>query len=177
MEIEVILLENMDNLGEAGSLVKISRPGYARNYLLRPRRKNGRLLEPYALLATPENRAVFEQQREEIERRNAALRKRAQDLAQKLKDETENEHGADVELTIPWQAEASGKLYVVVRPRVIYDALLKQKASVLAKGDISPESVQMMQSITELGTFSAKVRLYPGVFISLVVHVVRPEGH
>jgi large subunit ribosomal protein L9 len=54
---EVILLEKVDNLGSIGDRVKV-RSGYGRNYLL-PKGK--------ATLATPENIAVFEARRAELE--------------------------------------------------------------------------------------------------------------
>jgi large subunit ribosomal protein L9 len=56
---EVILLEKVDNLGSIGDRVKV-RSGYGRNYLL-PKGK--------ATLATPENIAVFEARRAELERK------------------------------------------------------------------------------------------------------------
>lgn len=58
---EVILLEKVDNLGSIGDRVKV-RSGYGRNYLL-PKGK--------ATLATPENIAVFEARRAELESRQA----------------------------------------------------------------------------------------------------------
>lgn len=58
---EVILLEKIDNLGTIGDRVKV-RSGYGRNYLL-PKGK--------ATLATPENIAIFEERRAELERKQA----------------------------------------------------------------------------------------------------------
>jgi len=58
---EVILLEKIDNLGTIGDRVKV-RSGYGRNYLL-PKGK--------ATLATPENVAIFEERRAELERKQA----------------------------------------------------------------------------------------------------------
>lgn len=56
---EVILLEKVDNLGNIGDRVKV-RSGYGRNFLL-PKGK--------ATLATPENIAIFEERRAELERK------------------------------------------------------------------------------------------------------------
>jgi large subunit ribosomal protein L9 len=58
---EVILLEKIDNLGTIGDRVKV-RSGYGRNFLL-PKGK--------ATLATPENIAIFEERRAELERKQA----------------------------------------------------------------------------------------------------------
>jgi large subunit ribosomal protein L9 len=54
----VILLDNVENLGSIGDLVKV-KPGYGRNYLL-PQGK--------AALATPENIKEMEQRRSELEK-------------------------------------------------------------------------------------------------------------
>jgi len=56
---EVILLEKVDNLGNIGDRVKV-RSGYGRNFLL-PKGK--------ATLATPENIAIIEERRAELERK------------------------------------------------------------------------------------------------------------
>jgi len=58
---EVILLEKVDNLGNIGDRVKV-RSGYGRNFLL-PKGK--------ATLATPENIAIIEERRAELERKEA----------------------------------------------------------------------------------------------------------
>ena len=58
---DVILLEKVENLGSIGDQVKV-RSGFARNFLL-PKGK--------ATLATPENIAVFEARRAELEGRQA----------------------------------------------------------------------------------------------------------
>lgn len=59
----VLLLERIQNLGELGDEVSVKN-GYARNFLI-PRHK--------ALRATPENREIFEQRRQDYEK--AAIRK------------------------------------------------------------------------------------------------------
>lgn len=56
---DIILLEQVENLGGIGDRVKV-RSGYARNFLL-PKGK--------ATLATPENIAIFEERRAELERK------------------------------------------------------------------------------------------------------------
>jgi large subunit ribosomal protein L9 len=73
---EVILLETIDNLGGVGDQVRV-RPGYGRNYLL-PQGK--------ATLATPENIALFEERRAELERKEADELSAAQARAAQIHD-------------------------------------------------------------------------------------------
>src|SRR3546814_5202877 len=65
---QVILLERVENLGQMGEVVKV-KDGYARNFLL-PRKK--------ALRATDANKAVFENQRAQLEAQNLAKKGEAE---------------------------------------------------------------------------------------------------
>ena len=71
---EIILLQDMRNLGERGEVVRV-KPGYARNYLIP---------QGIALLATKGNRAYFDQQRKKIDARHAQERDAALAIAEQL---------------------------------------------------------------------------------------------
>ena len=71
---EVILKETIDTLGREGDIVTV-KPGYGRNYLL-PKQK--------AVFATPENIAVVEKNKAEIEARLKAQLEAAEAIAKKL---------------------------------------------------------------------------------------------
>lgn len=89
---EVILLENVENLGQLGDRVKV-RAGFGRNYLL-PQGK--------AKPATAENIRFFEEQRAEYERRAAEVLAEAQRRAESL---------AGLAVTIKAKAGEEGKLF------------------------------------------------------------------
>lgn len=113
---ELILLENIQNLGLLGDRVKV-RPGYGRNYLV-PQGK--------AVPATPENIEAFEQRRAELEAR-AAERKAA---AVARRDAVDGQS-----VTIVAKASSEGKLYGSVGPREIAEALTEAGFAV-DKGEI-----------------------------------------
>ncbi len=73
---DIILLEKVGNLGNIGDRVNV-RSGYGRNFLL-PKGK--------ATLATPENIAIFEERRAELERKEADELASAQVRADKIKE-------------------------------------------------------------------------------------------
>ncbi|MFP3874701.1 MAG: 50S ribosomal protein L9 [Thiohalophilus sp.] len=102
---EVILLENVANLGTLGDKVNV-RPGYGRNYLV-PQKK--------AVPATKENIEVFEARRAELEKAAAealaAARARAEQIA------------ALGQVTIRAQAGEEGKLFGSVAVADIADAV------------------------------------------------------
>ena len=68
---KVLLSEHVDNLGDRGQIVSVA-PGYARNYLI-PKR--------LALLATPGNQRVLEQERRVWKQRESQAVDKAQEYA------------------------------------------------------------------------------------------------
>lgn len=80
---EVMLLTKVENLGELGDIVKV-RPGYARNYLI-----------PYgkSLPATPENIAIVEKRKAELEAQMEREREQARNQAAQI-------DGKSIEFTV-----------------------------------------------------------------------------
>lgn len=89
---EVILLEQVENLGGIGDKVKV-RPGYGRNYLI-PQGK--------ATLATAANIAKFEARRAELEAKAAEELAEAEERAAKV---------AELRLVIQAKVGSEGKLF------------------------------------------------------------------
>lgn len=147
----VILLDNVENLGKIGDLVKV-KPGYGRNYLL-PQGK--------AALATPENMKQIEARRAELEK--AA----AEDLAAaKVRASTIN----GMELVINANAGPEGKLFGSVGPIDIADAFEQVQVEVQRSEVRMPEG-----PIHELGEFQVGVHLHPEVDAEITVRVVEAE--
>lgn len=147
----VILLENVENLGSIGDLVKV-KPGYGRNYLL-PQGK--------AALATPENM-------KEIEARRAELEKAASEELAAAKTRAGAIEG--MELVIPANAGPEGKLFGSVGPIDIADAFEKVQV------DVERSEIRMPEGpIQELGEFTIGVHLHPEVDVDINVRVVEAE--
>ena len=147
----VILLENVENLGSIGDLVKV-KPGYGRNYLL-PQGK--------AALATPENMKEIEARRAELEKAAAedlaAAKKRAGEIG-------------GMELVIPANAGPEGKLFGSVGPIDIADAFEKVQVEVERSEVRMPEG-----PIQELGEFTIGVHLHPEIDVDITVRVVETD--
>jgi large subunit ribosomal protein L9 len=147
----VILLENVENLGSIGDLVKV-KPGYGRNYLL-PQGK--------AALATPENMKEIEARRAELEKAAAeelaAARKRAGAIE-------------GMELVIQANAGPEGKLFGSVGPIDIADAFEKVQVEVERSEVRMPEG-----PIQELGEFTIGVHLHPEVDVDITVRIVETD--
>ena len=147
----VILLDNVENLGSIGDLVKV-KPGYGRNFLL-PQGK--------AALATPENIKAIEARRAELEK--AA----AEELAT-AKKRAEGIQG--MELVISANAGSEDKLFGSVGPIDITEAFSAVQVEVERSEIRMPDG-----PIQELGEFQIGVHLHPEVDAEVTVRVVAAE--
>lgn len=147
----VILLDNVENLGSIGDLVKV-KPGYGRNFLI-PQGK--------AALATPENIKAMEARRAELEK--AA----AEELAA-AKTRFESINGTEVVITANVGSE--DKLFGSVGPIDIVEALEQVQIEVERSEVRMPEG-----PIQEVGEFTIGVHLHPEVDAEILVRVVPTE--
>ena len=149
---EVILLERVAKLGHMGETVKV-KDGYARNFLL-PRNK--------ALRATEANKKKFEEQRHELEERNAKSKSDAASRSAKLDGQT---------YVIIRQAGETGLLYGSVSARDVAEAI-----AAAAKYSVHRNHVALNQPIKNLGLHKITVHLHPEVEAHVTVNVARsPE--
>jgi large subunit ribosomal protein L9 len=144
---EVILREDIVNLGKMGEVVRV-RDGYARNYLL-PR--------GLVLVANKKNLKGFEHQKRVVASQKERVLKQAQTLSEKL---------AGASLTIPVKAGEEGKLFGSVTNIDIEKALR-------AKGfDIERRKIHLDEPIKSLGDYEVPVRLTADVTAAVKVSVV-----
>lgn len=133
---EVILLEKIHRLGELGECVKV-KPGYARNYLLSQKK---------AVLATPESRQSFEEQRKAFEVKAAENLESAQGIYEQIKNLT---------IKVDMLASDSGKLYGSVGANEIASHLEQAGYTIEKKQILLPEG-----SIREVGEFEVGIQLH-----------------
>ncbi len=134
MAIQVILKEDVHNLGKSGDIVSV-KPGYGRNYLIP---------QGLAVAATAGNVKHIEHHKKIIAARNAKLAKDAQSVADKL---------ASVEVVITRQAGEGDKLFGSVTSRDLAEALAAKGVTVDHKKIVLPEPIKA------LGTSTVDVRL------------------
>ena len=148
---EVLLLEDVEQLGQAGEIKKVS-VGYARNFLI-PR--------GLATMATPGAIKQAELQRERRARQEAKELSEAQALAQALDG-----------LTVSFEARAgeSDRLYGSITNANIADALAEQ-----VNQEVDKRKVEMEEPLKELGTHAVTIRLAPGAEAKVTVIIEREE--
>jgi large subunit ribosomal protein L9 len=148
---EVILREHVDHLGQRGEIVKVA-DGYARNYLL-PRK--------LALPATAGNRKHVERERRIMESREAEEKAAADAIATRL---------AVVEIAIARRVGDTEQLYGSVTASDIVD-FLKTKGF-----DIDRRKLILPEPIKSLGEFDVPLKLHREVTAPLKVKVVKEGG-
>ena len=144
----VILLDNVENLGSIGDLVN-GKPGYGRNYLI-PQGK--------AALATSANMKELEARRAELEKAAAEELAAAQTRAKAIEG---------TEIVIPANAGSEDKLFGSVGPIDICSALEEVQIEVERSEIRMPEG-----PIQELGEYEIGVHLHPEVDAEIKVRVV-----
>lgn len=135
---ELILLENIRNLGSLGKRIKV-KPGYARNYLL-PQKK--------AVLATAANIKNFEDRKNELQKKELERIKLLEQRAASLS-------GVQIELEALVSEE--GKLYGSIGAVDIAAAISAAGHSVKKQEVLLPHG-----AIRELGLYEIKLGLNQG---------------
>jgi large subunit ribosomal protein L9 len=144
---EVILKEDVANLGHRGDLVKVA-DGYGCNFLL-PRK--------LALQATLANKAVVEQMKTAAARRSATEKAQAEALATKL---------APVVLSFTRKSGEAGHLFGSVTSADIASGLE-------AKGfEVDRRKIQLDEPLKSLGEFTVAIKLYREVTAQIKVEVL-----
>ena len=133
----VIFLEDIPHVASTGD-VKEVKTGYARNYLL-PKK--------LAVTATSQEMARLESIRKAGLERQSKLKVGAQALAERLES-------ASVVLKV--RSGPSGRLYGAVT-----NTMVAQELSTMMELEFDRRDVQLEDTIHELGTFQARVRLHP----------------
>jgi large subunit ribosomal protein L9 len=150
MAIEVILREDIDNLGSRGQVVRVA-PGYARNFLL-PRRM--------AVPATEANKKIVDQERQAYLRKEASAAAEAAELGRML---------AAVQINIKAKAGENDQLFGSVTAKDIADALEAKSYK------IDRKKIQLEEPIRQLGEHKVVVKLHREVSIELPVTVTKEE--
>jgi large subunit ribosomal protein L9 len=147
---EIILQQDVEDLGKAGEIVEV-RPGYARNYLL-PR--------GLAIPATEGNVRRIEQERRRVERARSHERDQAEELATQL---------ADRSLSFSVRAGEEGRLFGSVTSADIADRLAEEGV------EVDRRLIRLEEPIKELGVYRVAVALHAEVQPELKVWVVAAE--
>ena len=147
---KVLLIKDVKGLGKAGE-IKNAKDGYARNYLIP---------KGFAIPANQKNLKALERERQIILAKAERLRKKAQSLADKLKEIT---------LTVYRKTIEEERIYGSVSALDIVN-LLKEKGI-----EIDKNQVLLEEPIKSLGTFEVPIKVASDLTVSIKLEVLEEK--
>ena len=148
---QVILLENIKNLGKIGDIVKVKR-GYGRNYLIKFEK---------ALNASKENIKIVNNKKEQLNEKDLVLKKEA-----KKNFEILNNKNYKIQKLVT----ENNDLYGSVKPTEIAK-IIKEKHNV----DIKPSQIDLEKEIKSIGIYKATVNLHSEIQTNILIEVEKSE--
>ena len=148
MNVKLILLEDVEDLGNAGETVNVA-SGYARNYLI-PRGLGVKISAAAMRQLESRKGKIEEKRRNELEKSRA--------LADKI---------AKLELTIPMQAGEDNQLFGSVTTHLIVEEAAKQGV------EFDARRIKLDKPIKEIGNFSVEIKLHNEITANLKIWVVK----
>tara|TARA_B100000953_G_scaffold260806_1_gene226369 strand:- start:2243 stop:2704 length:462 start_codon:yes stop_codon:yes gene_type:complete len=144
---QIILLENIRNLGNIGEIVKVKR-GFARNYLIR---------QGKALNASKENIEIVKKKKDELNKKDL-----------EKKQEAKKKHNAvhKKKYLFTKRAMENGVLYGSLKPKEITKQILD-----LDKIEIKPSSITLNKEINKTGIYKAKINLHSEIESEILIEV------
>ena len=144
---EVILKDDVPNLGEMGDIVEVAN-GYGRNYLLP---------EGLATQATAGKKAQIEHKKKQIEQ----IKEQQREEAQAVLDDMNG-----ISISVAERVAESDRLYGSVSARDIAEVLGQEGY------EVEPKHVQLDEAIRELGIYVVPIKLASGIFAHVRVWVM-----
>ena len=145
---EIILLEDVASLGNAGEIVNV-KPGYARNFLF----SHG-----LAVRSSKRNRAMINEKKVAIKARTNREAKVFEELLSQLKK---------IEITIEVEVGEDEKLFGSVTNKDIHKAILEKGI------EIERNSIELEVPIKSLGIYDVNVNIAKGLSEKIKVYVIQ----
>ena len=145
---EVILIQDVDNLGAANELVRV-RNGYARNFLI-PRK--------LAVEASPSNVKQMEERTKQARKKEEKMLAEVNSVIAKLNE---------APLKVGAKTGTSGKIFGSVTPLQLSRAIREQKGY-----EIDRKKISLPEEVKELGTYKAHIDFGNGKYADVDFEVV-----
>ena len=148
---EVVLLENIKNLGQIGDIVDVKR-GHGRNFLI----KYGK-----ALKASKENIVLVNKKKTELNQKNLELKKSAKKILDIINR---------TNYKFSKRAKDNNELYGSIKPMEISKAIENAH-----KIKIKPSQIDLGKEIKKIGSYEAKINLHAEIQAKILIAVVKEE--
>jgi len=145
---EIILTQDVERLGSKDDILNV-KDGFARNYLI---------LQKKAVIASESAKKVLAENKKQRAHKESRMRDEALKIAEKL---------ANKKVSIGAKISSSGKIFGSVNTIQVAEAINKKGFEIERKQITLPED-----SIKEVGTYTAKIKLFKDVVVDLEFEVV-----
>ena len=144
---EVILLENIVNLGNIGDKVSVKN-GYGRNFLL----KTGK-----ALRFNKENQELVSKKKDELNKKNIEAKNKFKEISKLIHNKT---------FIFNMESKENGDLYGSIKPKEITN-LIKEKTN----ADVSPSQINLKNTLNKIGVFKVDVNFHSDVKANISIKI------
>ena len=148
---EIILLENILNLGNIGDKVKVKN-GYGRNFLL----KQGK-----ALRFNKENLELVNKRKSELNKKNIEQKNKFIQVSKLINNKT---------FIFKRESKENGELYGSIKPKEITNLIMEQ-----SKAEVSPSQIVLKDNLDKIGNFKVEVSLHADVKANISVKIAKIE--
>tara|TARA_Y200000002_G_scaffold382814_1_gene401458 strand:+ start:413 stop:868 length:456 start_codon:yes stop_codon:yes gene_type:complete len=149
---EIILLENIINLGSIGDKVTVKN-GYGRNFLL----KQGK-----ALRFNKENQDFVNKKKDELNKKNNEIKSKFKEIAKLVNNKT---------YSFNKESKENGELYGSIKPKEI-SAIIKE----ISKAEVTPSQIILKEDLNKIGLFKAEINLHSEVKANISIKINKVEA-
>ena len=144
---EIILLENILNLGNIGDKVTVKN-GYGRNFLLK---------EGKALRYNKENLELVSKKKEELNKKNTEIKNKFKKISNLINNKT---------FVFNKESKENGDLYGSIKPKEITN-LIKEKIN----AEVSPSQLIIKDELNKIGIYRVDVNFHSDVKASVSIKI------
>lgn len=149
---EIILLENVLNLGKIGEKVTVKN-GYGRNFLL----KQGKALRYNKL-----NEELVNKKKEELNKKNIEIKNKFNEISKLINNKS---------FTFYRESKENGELFGSINPKEISN-LIREKT----KADVSPSQIILKDILNKIGKFSVSINFHPEVKANITLEIKKTQS-
>ena len=144
---EIILLQNISNLGKIGDKVDVAN-GYGRNFLL----KKGK-----ALRFSKENQDLVNKKKDQLNKQNVEEKNKFKEIAKLINNKT---------FILIKESKENGDLYGSIKPKEITKLINEQK-----KAEVVPSQIILKEELNKIGIFKVEVNFHSEVKATISIEI------
>ena len=149
---EIILLENILNLGNIGDKVTVKN-GYGRNFLL----KQGK-----ALRFSKSNLDLVNKKKDELNKKNTEIKNKFKDIAKIINNKT---------FTFHKESKENGQLYGSLKPKEIINMINEN-----TNAGVNPSQIILKDDLNKIGLFKAEINFHSEVKANISIKIDKVQS-